>query len=86
MVAWKGDLLQLLHASTKHERPRFGWVRAVAFHGFTPSEPLIPGSQVRIPCTKSSTGVLSPRVVAGGYVDTGRTRVHCANSHSASSA
>ena len=31
------------------------------FHGFTASKTRIPGSQARIPSTKSSTGVLSPR-------------------------
>lgn len=31
------------------------------FHGFTASKTRIPGAQARIPCTKSSTRVLSPR-------------------------
>lgn len=33
-----------------------------AFHGFTDSKSRVPGSQAHIPSTKSSIGVLSPRI------------------------
>lgn len=37
-----------------------------AFHGFTAERARVSGSQERIPCTKNSIGVLSPRFARGG--------------------